>query len=118
MKIISAPDIRLKDNIEWNQLESEHKHLSDSSGKPCEYESFDGKKILVFHGNYDGSIAVPIEVAMTADIIICCWPRYVITRYPELANKIYSPVRKMGTILRCGPRTEKEKRFLVVRAVV
>lgn len=98
MKMISAPSIKLSGNTSEKEIQDYVDHFPKNDGY-CELQTADGKKLMVFHGSHDGSIYIPIELAMTADIIICCHPKVVIAKHPELKDKVYKPIRGQNAII-------------------
>lgn len=98
MKMISAPPIKLDKNTSNTDIDQYIDFFTKNDGHSILLTA-DGKKLMHIHGGWDGNIFVPIELAMTADVIICCHPKMVIAKYPELANKVYKPIRNIDAII-------------------
>ena len=75
-----------------------------------------GERILICHGSTDGDLSAPYYEACKATIILCCYPKRMIMRYPEFAEKVPEYLRDHDSPICAGLRKKPLHRFLYVVA--
>lgn len=77
---------RFKTVVEYRLKPKTAKYFGSCENKTDYFivETVNGKRIVIGHGNPDGSFIPDIGIANSGDAFICCFPRMVRCKRPEL----------------------------------
>ena len=72
---------------------------SGSTDGQMQFNACDGRRVVVCHGSAGGGLSTYVATALGADVLLTCYPKRVIARYPCLAENYPQALRLVDTPL-------------------